>query len=105
MPLVFWALSGDWSLFIIVTTIPSALFLFTCKWFPESPRWLAATGRVAKCEKALGKIAQMNETTLPPDTAEILLTLSKKKEKSYGFASLFSSWRLAKNTFLIAAVG
>nr|CAD7406604.1 unnamed protein product [Timema cristinae] len=105
MPLVFWALSGDWSMFLIVTTIPSALFLFTCKLFPESPRWLATTGRVAKCEKALGKIAKMNENTLPANTADILLTLSKKKEKSYGFASLFSSWRLAKNTFLIATVG
>nr|CAD7265567.1 unnamed protein product [Timema shepardi] len=102
MPLVFWALSGDWFLFLIISTIPSVFFLFSCNLFPESPRWYAAMGKTSKCVKVLRKIAKVNGKTLPEETLANFKLLNEKKEQAYGIASLCSSWRLAKNTFLIS---
>nr|CAD7448068.1 unnamed protein product [Timema bartmani] len=102
MPLVFWALSGDWSMFLIVSTIPSVFFLFSCNLFPESPRWYAAMGKTSKCVKVLKKIAKVNGKTLPEETLANFKLLNGKTEQAYGIASLCSSWRLAKNTFLIS---
>nr|CAD7406602.1 unnamed protein product [Timema cristinae] len=102
MPLVFWALSGDWFLFLIISTIPSVFFLFSCNLFPESPRWYAAMGKTSKCVKVLKKIAKVNGKTLPEETLANFKLLNEKKEQAYGIASLCSSWRLAKNTFLIS---
>jgi len=71
------------------------------RWFPESARWLAAKGRTAQCARELRHIAQTNGTVLPGDTMLTLQKIAAKKEKIYGLASLFSNWRLAKNTLLV----
>lgn len=71
------------------------------RWFPESARWLAAKGRTSQCERELRHIATVNGTVLPSNTMVTLQKIAARKEKIYGLASLFSNWRLAKNTILI----
>lgn len=100
MPMVAWA-TGDWVAFLIITSAPCAVFFLAYKWFPESARWLAAKGRTVKCARELRRIARTNERALPDDTMITLQKIAAKKERIYGLASLFSNWRLAKNTFLI----
>jgi hypothetical protein len=71
------------------------------RWFPESARWLAAKGRTVQCARELQHIATTNGTVLPVDTMATLQKIAAKKERIYGLASLFSNWRLAKNTVLV----
>ena len=68
---------------------------------PESPRWLASRGRVEDTVKVLKYIAKVNKTQIPANTYSVLEKIASKKESVYGFASLFSSLRLAKNTLAI----
>lgn len=100
MPLVAWA-TGDWVAFIIITSAPCAVFFLAYKWFPESARWLAAKGRTTQCARELRHIAKTNRTALPDNAMLTLQKIAAKKEKIYGPASLFSNWRLAKNTVLV----
>ncbi|KAJ4432373.1 hypothetical protein ANN_20992 [Periplaneta americana] len=72
----------------------------TFRMFPESPRWLASSGKTAECEKVLSNIAHVNGNTLPENTFTILKKADQAKEGHFGVGSLFSSWRLARNTFL-----
>lgn len=67
----------------------------------ESPRWLASRGKMVQCEKMLRRIAKVNGTTLNDDALEMLKIHSSNPEKIYGVMSLFSSWRLARNTIMI----
>ena len=71
------------------------------RWFPESARWLAAKGRTTQCARELRHIAKTNRTALPDNAMLTLQKIAAKKEKIYGPASLFSNWRLAKNTVLV----
>ncbi|KDR09584.1 hypothetical protein L798_00320, partial [Zootermopsis nevadensis] len=100
MPLVAWA-TRDWVAFLIITSAPCGVFLFAYKWFPESARWLAARGETTRCARELRNIAKTNGSSLPNDTMLTLRKIAAKKERIYGLASLFSNWRLAKNTTLI----
>jgi hypothetical protein len=54
-----------------------------------------------ECAQELRRIARTNKRILPEDTMIILEKIAAKKERVYGLASLFSNWRLAKNTVLI----
>jgi hypothetical protein len=54
-----------------------------------------------ECAKELRRIARTNKRALPEDTMIILQKIAAKRERIYGLASLFSNWRLAKNTVLI----
>lgn len=49
----------------------------------------------------LEKIASINNTKLPANTESKLRKIGLMQEKSYGMVSLFSHWRLAKNTILV----
>lgn len=67
----------------------------------ESPRWLASQGKTLRCIQQLKVIAKVNGTTVPEDA---IISLGKKadsQERSFGVMSLFSSWRLAKNTLML----
>ncbi|GLV42087.1 uncharacterized protein CBL_04954 [Carabus blaptoides fortunei] len=100
MPFILWAY-GHWFPFILTTTIPCILFLFSSRWMIESPRWLASRGKTSQCIKQLERIAKVNGTTVPSDA---MITLRKKTEQTeniYGVMSLFTNWRLAKNTLLL----
>ncbi|XP_066998143.2 carcinine transporter isoform X2 [Anabrus simplex] len=101
MPMIAWA-TGEWRTFILITSIPCALFIFLHRMFPESPRWLAAMGKPEECLKVLRYIASVNGTSLPHDTMSILKRLASRKEQVYGIASLFTGWRLVMNTFFLA---
>lgn len=70
--------------------------------FPESPRWLATRGHSKRCLDVLQYIAATNGTTLSPGAMATLEKMAGHKEEVYGVASLFSSWRLAKNTALVS---
>jgi hypothetical protein len=71
--------------------------------FPESPRWLVAKGKTKKCLSVLKQIAKENGTLLPDNSLEILEKLERRREKVCGYASLFSSWRLLRNSVLITS--
>ncbi|XP_063222838.1 organic cation/carnitine transporter 2-like [Bacillus rossius redtenbacheri] len=101
MPLVFWALSGEWTSFMVVTTLPCAIYLLAFRWFPESPRWLASTGRISACVEAIRAMARTNGTHVSEAALAKLRTLSKARSDSHSLLALFSSWRLAKNSVLV----
>lgn len=68
----------------------------------ESPRWLATKGHLKRCAAQLQKIAKINGKTKMFTENELKDLLPKENaEKVYGMMSLFSQWRLAKNTVLI----
>ncbi|KAF2880324.1 hypothetical protein ILUMI_25837 [Ignelater luminosus] len=100
MPLIMWGV-GHWTYFMVLTTLPCALFLFLYGYLIESPRWLISRGKTARCIKELQKIAKVNKTELPKDAILTLNLIAKDTEKVYGMMSLFSHWRLAKNTICI----
>lgn len=100
MPFILWAW-GHWFNFMLSTTFPCIIFLFTSRWMIESPRWLAAQGKIGRSIKELKKIAKINGTTVPEDAMITLRQSTDTSEKVFGVMSLFSSWRLARNTLLL----
>lgn len=101
MPLVFWAV-GDWVWFLMITTLPVGLFALYPKYMIESPRWLATKRHLDKCANELNRIAKINgkKVVVTVKMLEDILP-DIKVEDVYGIASLFTGWRLAKNTSLI----
>lgn len=81
--------------------MPSFDFFFTSRFLPESPRWLAARGKIESAVNVLKYIARINGSKIPKRTYSVLEKIRNKKEKFYGLASLFVNWRLAKNTIII----
>jgi MFS transporter, OCT family, solute carrier family 22 (organic cation transporter), member 4/5 len=68
----------------------------------ESPRWLANKGHYARCAVELGKIAKINGKKVEYTEKSLRdLMPDNDVETVYGMASLFTGWRLAKNTVLI----
>lgn len=102
-PLVAWAVGGHWQIFTLLTTLPCAVVFLAFRTFPESPRWLITKGKTNKCLSVLKQISKENGTSLPENTMEILKKLEIRQEKVYGVASLFSNWRLLRNTLLITS--
>lgn len=66
----------------------------------ESPSWLVSVGKTENALKQLEAIAKSNKRTVPLDVRN-KLKMKRKKESVYGFMSLFSSWRLAKNSCMV----
>lgn len=71
----------------------------------ESPRWLATKRKFKRCAEELQKIADINGTNVKI-TEKILKDMmpDSQVEPVYGMASLFSHWRLAKNTLLLMVI-
>ncbi|KAG7157391.1 Organic cation transporter protein-like 6 [Homarus americanus] len=65
----------DWRWLMIVSTVPSLLFLPTLWFLDESPRWLIVQGQHDRAMKVLEKAARWNKATLPP--RDQLLTMMK----------------------------
>ncbi|XP_026479547.1 solute carrier family 22 member 5-like [Ctenocephalides felis] len=100
MPLLMWWLR-NWFDFVLVSSLPFAIFLINNKYMIESPRWLASRGKMKKCEKTLRTIAKVNGATLNDDALEMLKDYSSEPEHVFGMMSLFTSWTLAKNTIML----
>jgi len=68
----------------------------------ESPRWLANKGRLKQCAEELNKIAKINGRNIKFTEKKLQEMLPKVEvETVYGMMSLFSAWRIAKNTTVI----
>ena len=101
LPFVFW-LVGDWIWFLIITTLPTLIFLCFPYYMIESPRWLANKQKFAKCAEMLNRIAKVNQKEIRYTEASLKKILGKpEEEKVYGMMSLFSHWRLMRNTILL----
>lgn len=103
LSLLFWVFN-EWKSFLLITTLPCIIFGFFWTYMIESPRWLASKGKYKECVVQLNKIARINKVTADIDEDYLLKMFPVKKakiEKVYGVASLFSDWRIAKNTVLI----
>ena len=68
----------------------------------ESPRWLVQNGDLAKASFYLNRIAKINNKPIKLNE-EVLRTMipNDEREKVYGMLSLFSGFRLAKNTTIL----
>jgi len=101
MPLIFWYVR-EWISFTLITTLPLIIAVFFPRYLIESPRWLANKGYLGRCANELNKIAKINgkETLITEKWLQEQLK-DHNVEKVYGMASLFTSWRLAKNTMLM----
>lgn len=101
MPFVF-QFSRDWVWFLMLTTIPVGLFALWPKYMIESPRWLATKRYLKRCAAELNRIAKINgkDIVITEKLLEEMLP-NTKVEQVYGIASLFTGWRLSKNTILI----
>ncbi|XP_037811799.1 beta-alanine transporter-like isoform X2 [Lucilia sericata] len=101
VPLLFWW-QRDWESFMWISTIPTALFLIFSSYVIESPRWLINKKRFGDAIKQFKKIAKINGRKFDMTEKELAQIYSKtKQEFTYGFASLFSGWRLASNTSIM----
>lgn len=68
----------------------------------ESPRWLANRGRLDKAAEVLNLIGQVNGKSINITEKLLRSTLpTEEPEKVYGMLSLFSGWRLSKNSFIL----
>lgn len=101
MPLVFWVVR-DWVWFLMITTLPIGLFALYPKYMIESPRWLATKRHLSRCANELNRIAKINGRKIVI-TEKMLNDIlpNEQAEQVFGIASLFTGWRLAKNTILM----
>ncbi|XP_061396416.1 organic cation/carnitine transporter 2-like, partial [Musca vetustissima] len=101
MPLLFWWLR-KWEPFMWITTIPTALVLIFSKYAIESPRWLISKKRFGDAIGQFKKIAKINGRQFDMSEKELIaIYVSTQQEVTYGIASLFSGWRLARNTCIM----
>lgn len=54
-----------WRYFLLVVLSPLFLFLAGSYWFPESPRYLLATGKTQQLEQLLTRMSKLNRKSLP----------------------------------------
>ncbi|XP_055851200.1 beta-alanine transporter-like isoform X2 [Episyrphus balteatus] len=101
MPFVFWWLR-DWIPFLLITTLPTLLVFLFYKYAIESPRWLISRRRYADALVQFKTIAFLNGRSITTTEKELTDLFGNSEEESmYGVASLFNSWRIAKNTIIM----
>ena len=97
MTFVAWVFQGHFVHTGLATTLPLAYFLFLYKYIPESPRWLAAKGRVDEAEKIITQIAEENNKPVPKDL-RYMLQVNEKVKTKIGILTLFlyskQRWRM-----------
>lgn len=84
-----WSVTTGWRLMFGSECVPAALFTILILLVPETPRYLAMTG---KDDRALAVLAKINGESKARETlAEIKNTVTEKKEKllAYGFLVIF----------------
>jgi sugar porter (SP) family MFS transporter len=85
--LVSWNGQWGWRWMFAVTAIPSACFLVTSFLVPESPRWLAAKGHIAKASQVLERLGGR---AYAAQVVEDLTREAEMPEHRSSFADLFS---------------
>ncbi|XP_016978582.1 carcinine transporter [Drosophila rhopaloa] len=101
MPLLYWWLR-HWDSFMWLTSVPTAMVLIFSKYVIESPRWLISKQRFREAIVQLQKIAKINGHRFDMTEKELAEIYSRdKQEVTYGIASLFAGWRLARNTIIM----
>lgn len=66
--LLGWAVlsSLGWRWLLGISSIPLFGLTFLYPLIPESPYWLAASGRTAEAQQVLARVARINRVELPP---------------------------------------
>jgi len=101
LPLVGW-LIASWKIIKAISVLPLALFFFSWKLLPESPRWMITQGKKDGAVKILKDIAKTNDVVAPVDLdAQVQKMVLATKEQSLGYLSLFSTKILAFRTVLM----
>lgn len=101
MPFLYWWLR-DWIPFMLVTTLPIVFVVFFYKYAIESPRWLISRRRYADALVQFKKIAFINARSVTTTEKELSELYGKSEEENmFGVASLFTHWRIAKNTIIM----
>ena len=101
---------NDWSNLHFGCAVFNTPFIFGWFYFPESPRWLAAHGRVDEAVKAVEKIARANGKDVPPEVKRILQDVSGPAsdsdigQKKYTYLDLFRSRKSAVNTVCLCVM-
>jgi OCT family organic cation transporter-like MFS transporter 1 len=72
----------------------------TCRFLPESPRWLIAQKRNTEARTIFARAARMNGVIIDEDVYDRGLVEPKQVTKA-SVLDLFSHWRLAKNTLIV----
>ncbi|KAM7359500.1 organic cation/carnitine transporter 2-like [Cochliomyia hominivorax] len=102
VPLLFWWLR-DWELFMWISTLPTVAVLLFFKFSIESPRWLISRKRFREAIEQFNKISKINGCQFDMTESQLAEIFSQtKQETTFGIAQLFSGWRLARNTSIIA---
>jgi len=100
-PLVGW-LIASWKILKAISVLPLVFFFFAWNYLPESPRWMISKGKGAGATKILREIAAYNGVTAPQDLdSRVEKLVSATKEKTFGYASLFSSRQLTIKTIVM----
>lgn len=81
----------DWRAVLVATSIPSLFSILVFKFIPESPRWLAVSGRIQEAEEILYDAAREN------DAVRVHISLSRAASNRgvqpaprYGITDLFT---------------
>ena len=98
---VMWAFKGHWVFGGLATTLPFLIFLPAYQVLPESPRWLAATGKSEKAEKILTQLAIENKNPVPKNLTNRLKLCSETDSTNINLLNLF---QYQKQSFRIALV-
>jgi len=92
-------LIASWRIIKAVSVLPLALFFFTWKLLPESPRWLVTKGKGKEATKILREISKSNSVVPPADLDNMVQKMVEAtQEKSMGYISLFATKQLALRT-------
>ncbi|CAG7822141.1 unnamed protein product, partial [Allacma fusca] len=106
LPLLAW-LTRTWFFMGLVTSVPGILIFLYWFWIPESPRWLISRGRIQEAAVIIRRIAKVNGTSDKLSDQKLdsmlktLVIRQDQCDRNVGVWTLFSSWRLAKNTILL----
>jgi MFS transporter, putative metabolite:H+ symporter len=111
---VFGALPPDtaWRVFFVVAGLPLIYAIFVAKYMPESPRWLARSGRVDEADAEMTRIesivAKQSGRPLAPIDASAIATASAKRiePRSVAWYAPWTPLFLGRTiTAMICAVG
>lgn len=107
LPIIVY-LSGSWFIIGLSTSLPGIVLLLYFYHLPESPRWQLSVGNLEDCANGLMQIAKCNGNSEKFSKSQLNQALKRLHDKrdqnaaaSIGVWTLFSKFRLAKNTLLL----